>query len=145
MYERAIIRFWPENECCLTQKVDIKNILKLNPNSNGALFCPFNPILFQQPLDKYEKAITQFRPEIKSCLTQWANLEHILISNPNSHGPVLVPSNPILLQQPLNKYEDASINFWPQNKICLTNWETSKTFWNLAFSPNSNEAHLSPF
>ena len=70
-------------------------------------------------MDKYEKARTLFRPEIKSCLTQWANLEHILKFNPNSHGPVLVPSNPILLQQPLNKYEEASINFWPQNKICF--------------------------
>ena len=75
----------------------------------GSIFAPFNPILFQQPLDKYEKARTQFRPEIKSCLTQWANLKHILKLNPNSHEPVLGPSNPILRQQALDKYEEAKV------------------------------------
>ena len=109
----------------------------------GPIFAPFNPILFRQPPDKYKKTRIQFRPEIKSCLTQWANLKNILKLNPNSHGPVLGPSKPILPQQPLDKYEKASINVWPQKKSYLTHWVKLKHI--LKFSPNSNEAHLSPF
>ena len=110
----------------------IKNIFKLNPNSNGPVLGPSNPILPQQPLVKYVKDRTQFRLEIKSCLTQWENLKHILKLNPNSDGAYFRPFNPTLPQQPLDKYEEASINFWSQNKSYLTHWVNLKTFFNLA-------------
>ena len=41
-------------------------------------------------------------------------------------GPVLDPSYPILPQQPLDKYEGDTNNFWSQNKSYLTHWVNLK-------------------
>ena len=67
----------------------------------GCSLAPFNPILSQQPLDKYEGARIKFRRENKSCLTQWTNLIYILDLNPNGYGarfspiqPSFAPTNP---------------------------------------------------
>ena len=67
----------------------------------GPGLAPFNPILSQQPLDKYEGARIKFRREHKSCLTQWTNLIYILDLKPNGNGacfrpiqPSFAPTNP---------------------------------------------------
>ena len=36
-YEGAGIQFLPENKCNLTLRENFRNILKLNPNSHGAI------------------------------------------------------------------------------------------------------------
>ena len=43
-YEGAGIQFLPENKCNLTLRENFRNILKLNPNSHGAVIAQFNPI-----------------------------------------------------------------------------------------------------
>ena len=62
---------------------------------------PFSPTLFRQPLDRYEGARILSRLENKSCLTQKANLIHILNLTIMIIGPVLSPFNPFLPKQPL--------------------------------------------
>ena len=70
---------------------------------------PFSPTLFRQPLDRYEGARILSRLENKSCLTQKANLIHILNLTIMIIGPVLSPFNPFLPKQPLDNRDGQKI------------------------------------
>ena len=52
----------------------------------GPILALYNPVLTQQPLDKYEGARIQCRPENESCLTKRENLNHISQLNHISNG-----------------------------------------------------------
>ena len=51
----------------------------------------------------------RFKPENKSCLTQWENLKNILKYNPNSSQAYLAHFSPVQPKQPLDMYEGARV------------------------------------
>ena len=57
----------------------------------GPVLVLFNPVLTQQPLDKYDGDRIQCRPENESSLTKQENLNHILKLNPISNGAHFSP------------------------------------------------------
>ena len=56
----------------------------------GPVIAHFNPIQLKQPLEKFEWATIEFRPENKSCLTQWVKLKNIFELNPKSNQACVV-------------------------------------------------------
>ena len=60
----------------------------------GPVLALFNPVLTQQPLDKYEGDRIQCRPENESSLTNRENLNHISKLNPIINGAHFSPYDP---------------------------------------------------